>query len=1165
MMRKWEGEGSAPIAPASSSRDEGSGRNYEVFLNFRGSDTRSTIVDCLYKDMICAGIRAFKDSEELQFGEKIEGGLLQAINDSRIYIPIFSKDYASSKWCLYELARIVELSRDNDEKVILPIFYDVDVDDVKLKTDLYKDAFQKHKNDSGEDLAKQWEEALREVTKISGRKLKDHGLYELMNLIVKEVSSLLWTRRTNVPTHLVGIKDRTDEIMKQLDLEAFDVRFIVIYGMGGIGKTTLAEAVFKQISPQFQRYCCFLKDVRTHDIINLQKKLLSDIFHLSCRNLYFIDEGADMIKMRFHDKKVLIVLDDIDNRDQIMRLAGEPNWFGGGSRIIITTRNIEFLVKEGEDANVLASISGQFSFYNMPEMNSHDAFQLFCERALGCAEPPTDYMDIANKLINTLGGLPLALDVVGSTLRGKCRRTWEDALCKLKKVMNEDVKKKLMISYEALELNQQQIYLDIACFCFNKEKTVVVRYWDAIFGYPTEIEVNILKHMSLIKISSDGKLWMHDQLKDLGRNIVHPKSGEIHLRGSRLWSPKDAFCVVQTETGTKDIVALNLGTPDPNKMYRFKHKQFEGLVNLRFLQLDHGNFEGDFKNVFFELRWLSWSNCPSKFRATNFGLKNLTILMLSGNNVTENWGGWCQIMVAKQLKILQLEDCPFLRKTPKFSILSQLEKLILRCLRLRKIDKSIGNLQHLDYLEIKSKAIESPPESIGGLKSLTVLRIEQTPSMKPHSIGNLAKVKPLILPRKELQKLPDSIGQLDSLLELDVRYLKISELPHSIGNLERLKVLRIRNSYLEKLPDSIGRLQSLVKLDLSDSRIRSLPDCIGNLKKLKVLNLNDNCISEFPKTIGMLENLEELDACSEHLVGQIPSEIGALSSLKYLYLCKGRFSGLPTTINQLKNLQMLSLLFCDSIQQLPELPKSLNFLSLISDSLTTIPDCSNLTNLVDLMIIGYSIEEPNTQGIVRLPTPKRMALRVGKMTLPPTNFNSLSQLQSLSINYAEPQSPIGLPSSLQDLWLCDVQSPIDWSVFSNLGNLSKLSINGYSPGEIRFKVLGELQKFNELRMFDCPLLKTLPVLPCLKEIQCLSLIQLPQLIEIQGLGELKLLQNLSIWYCNSIKRLNKSDLSNLQNLKRLRFWGCKSLERVLGVPKSCRLTVDDCPRFNRDG
>ncbi|KAL3739316.1 hypothetical protein ACJRO7_020688 [Eucalyptus globulus] len=1158
MKRKREGEGAALTASASSSCDDGSRKVYEVFLNFRGPDTRLTIVDCLYNDLIRAGIRAFKDDEELRFGKKIEGGLLQAINDSRIYIPIFSKDYASSKWCLRELALIVELSRDNDEKVILPIFYDVDVDDVKLKTNLYKDAFQKHKNDSGEDLTKQWEEALRDVTRISGKKLKDYGLYKLTNLMVEEVSNLLWTRQTDMSNHLVGIKDRMDHIMKLLDVGAFDVRFIVIHGMGGIGKTTLAEAVFRQIYPQFWDHCCFLKDVRTHDIIGLQKKLLFDVLNLSCTNPFFIDE---VIKTRFLGKKVLVVLDDIDNWDQIMRLAGEPNWFGGGSRIIITTRNIEFLVKECEDDNLPISNSGQFSFYDMMEMNSHDALQLFCERALGCAKPPPSYMDITEKLVDVLGGLPLALDVVGSTLRGKCRRTWEVALCKLKKVMNEDVKKKLMISYEALEFNQRQIFLDIACFCFNKEKTTAVKYWDAIFGYPTESEVNILKRMSLIKISYDNKLWMHDQLRDLGRSIVHPESGEIHMKGSRLWSPKDAFRVVQTEMGTKDIVALNLGTPSPNKTYRFKRNQFMGLVNLRFLQLDHGNFKGDFKNVFFNLTWLSWSNCPSKFRASNFGLKNLTILMLSGNNVTEDWGGWCQIMVAEQLKILQLEDCPFLRKMPKFTTISQLEKLILRCVRLRKIDKSIGNLQHLDYLEIKSKAIESPPESIRGLKSLIVLRIDRTPSMKPHSIGNLAKVKSLILPCKELQKLPDSIGQLDSLLELDVRYLKISELPHSIGNLQRLKVLCIRNSYLEKLPDSIGRLQSLVELDLSHSRIESLPDCIGNLKKLKVLNLNHSCISELPKTIGMLENLEKLYACSEHM-GEIPSEIGALSSLNYLDLSRGRFSGLPTTINQLTNLRTLWLRLCDSIQQLPELPKSLKFLTLTSNSLTTIPDCSNLTNLVNLQITGYSIEEPNTEGIVRLPALKRMTLRIGKMALPPTDFSSLSHLQSLDINYAEPQSLIGLPSSLEDLWLRDVQSPIDWSVFSNLENLLKLSICGYSLSEIRFKVLGELRKFNGLRMVDCPLLKTLPVLPCLKQIQ---LGRLPLLTEIQGLGELKSLQDLDIWGCNSIKSLNESDLSNLQNLKTLGFRRCESLERVLGVPKSCQLEVDDCPRFNRDG
>ncbi|KAF8034077.1 hypothetical protein BT93_C0378 [Corymbia citriodora subsp. variegata] len=1053
MKRKWEGEETETAAPTSKSCDDGLGRGYEVFLSFRGLDTRLTIADCLYEAMIHAGIHAFKDDPELRIGEKIGGSLLQAINHSRIYIPIFSKNYASSKWCLRELAHMVECirkrSRDENEKVILPIFFDVDADDVKLKTELYQKALQKHESDSGKNLAKQWEEALREVARIKGWNLKDHGLHKLTNLMVQEVSSLLWTRRTDAPDCFVGLKDRKDEIMKLLDQGTSDVQYIVIHGMGGIGKTSLAEVVFRQISPQFQGRCCFLKDVRTHDILDLQKELLNDILNLNCINLYGINEGADMIKRRLRNKEVLIVLDDIDKLNQIEKLAGEPIWFSGGSRIIITTRNIDFLVTEGQDDKVPASRFGKISFYEMPEMDLEDALRLFCEHALGCAKPPPDYLGISCELIYALGRLPLALEVIGSTLRGKCKSTWEDILQQLKKVMNQDVKNKLMISYEELHPIQQQIYLDIACFFINQEKATAIKYWDAVFRYPTEIEVKILARMSLIKIVDNDKLWMHDQLRDLGRDIVHPESCKNHLSGSRLWSPKDAFHVVQRKK------------------------------------------------------------------------------------------------VAKQLKVLKLVDCTSLRKTPEFSAISRLERLILiGCTKLSVIDESIGNLQHLDHLEIEDTIVESLPESICGLKSVSKLSIRKC---------------------CYFEKLPDSIGQLESLLELHIHCSRIRELPHSIGCLERLKVLCIMTSRLEKLPDSIGRLQSLHQLDVSSSCIMKLPDCIGNLKKLKEVNMDNTCITELPKTIGMVENLEELTAAiCDHLEGEIPSEIGALSSLRILDLSCGHFSRLPTTINQLTNLQELRLFRCDWIQQLPELPQSLTILHFSLESLTTIPNLSNLTNLVDLDICGTPVQEPNIEWLVKLRALRKLALVVLEMTLPPTNLSSLSHLRELEIGCTGQRSLTGLPSNLRCLTLANVQSPIDCSFFSNLDNLSELKLHEYQLGEIQFDVLGKLTKLNALTMWECPLLKTLPIVPFFKDIRNLNLNRLPQLTEIQGLEELKSLQRLSICWCNSIKRLTESTLSNLQNLNILNFISCELLESVPDVPhakSSCHLIIKHCPRL----
>lgn len=167
---------------AGASGDNPLGVEYQVFLSFRGPDTRRGFTNTLCHGMTDAGIRVFMDDEELRPGERISQELLQAINNSKIYMPIFSKNYASSHWCLRELAKMVEniseSEEDGDKKVMLPIFYDVKPDDMKLKTALYSEAIsnleQQKKNKFNPKEVEKWGRALREVDDTKGWELENY-------------------------------------------------------------------------------------------------------------------------------------------------------------------------------------------------------------------------------------------------------------------------------------------------------------------------------------------------------------------------------------------------------------------------------------------------------------------------------------------------------------------------------------------------------------------------------------------------------------------------------------------------------------------------------------------------------------------------------------------------------------------------------------------------------------------------------------------------------------------------------------------------------------------------------------------------------------------------------------------------------------------------------
>ncbi|XP_030468236.1 TMV resistance protein N-like [Syzygium oleosum] len=1178
------------------------GGKYQVFLSFRGPDTRYGFTDFLYHGLVDAGVHVFRDDDELRFGEVIGENLLCAIDDSIIYISIFSQTYASSKWCLRELVHMVEsVSKSKGKKSIFPIFFNVEPEDVKLKTPHYREAFLKHEKEFPNEV-QAWREALAEADEIKGWIVKkDQSQATTVKLIVEKVLEKLEIKQKPVTEYLVGLDDRVKDLTELLDVNHRDVRLIVIYGMGGIGKTTVAKVIFNNLSSHFGKCCSFLEDVRESSsnkegIAQLQKKLVSDIVGSeSAEKLRDIEQGMRRIGEILCTKKVLVVLDDVDNKEHIRELTGNSS-LHSGSRLIITTRSTSILKVEGFKGEILP--------YEMLKMNDGLALQLFCRHAFGKDFPSDDYHGISSEIISSMGGLPLAIKVTGSLLNRKDKAFWEETMVRLKNVPEKAILEKLKISYDDLDEYQKQIFLDIACFFLNETKTDAIYMWADCQSYP-ERGIDVLTSRCLVKILDNDKFWMHDQLIDLGRQIVRQESPSDLGKQSRLWIAKEALEIIRTREEKDKVQALEIdGLYDSIEI---KNEEFQRLQNLRCLKLCEGTYTGDFAECRSKLRWISWHPPRQGFGAYNMYLVHLVVFKLGMNDFTNDSKAWDLIKRAQNLKVLSLTKCDGITTIPDFSKCLGLERLTLaRCNRLKRIQNFIGDLQSLIELEIEGcMDLTNLPDEVGALVKLKRFSLRRCCKLRelPNSLGNLTSLVELDLSRTGIAKIPNSIKRLVKLESFLMENMRISDLPNSIGNLKSLRVLRLSKefSYSEhhvwQFPSGINILENLGELDLfgCDEMNGEIPDGIGELSK--EFTYSEHHVWQLPSGINILENLEELDFSGrDEMIGEIPVGIGELSSLRILNLERTRICGIPRTINMLHHLQTLNLRDCHGIQELPELPKSLTCLLLRSESLLSVPNLSNLTNLVELLLSDGSrntgksnlIRGCNIRWIGMLSRLKKLELNLLKV-LAPQELASLSHLEELTLSDLNQETLMQLPSSLLKL---------DLKVFSfswaelhpsylRLSNLSTLELY---YGEVEDIPLNGLPRLENLTVDSCKLLQNLSIpmesrmlrqacvssCPDLVEIkfaglseslECLNISMCESLSRIDGLSYLKKLEDLAIRKCNALT--NVEGVNELESLKWLVVEECMSLRRLIdktspNIPDDCLVTVQGCGDFIKD-
>jgi hypothetical protein len=346
--------------------------------------------------------------------------------------------------------------------------------------------------------------------------------------------------RLNVARHPIGINYRVDRVKDLLNFGTSNVRIVGIYGMGGIGKTTIAKAVYNQICYEFEGSSCLLniKEIseQPNGLVRLQEQLLCDILKMKTLKIDNVDRGINLIQKRIHGKRVLVVLDDVDDMEQLYALVGNLELFGPGSRVIATTRDEHMLIKLG--------VHGK---YKVEKMGEDESLQLFSLNAFGMHHPKEDYLELSIGAVKYCGGLPLALEVLGSCLLEKSVGEWKSELEKLQKFPHHKIQKILRASLKSLDTSTMDVFLDIACFFIGMDEEYVIKILYGC-GFFLVRDITILAQRSLVTIDPFNRLRMHDLIRDMGREIIREKSPNLPGERSRLWFHEDVLNVLRRHT-----------------------------------------------------------------------------------------------------------------------------------------------------------------------------------------------------------------------------------------------------------------------------------------------------------------------------------------------------------------------------------------------------------------------------------------------------------------------------------------------------------------------------------------------------------------------------------------------------------------------------------------
>ncbi|KAG2272876.1 hypothetical protein Bca4012_075156 [Brassica carinata] len=936
---------------------------HHVFPSFHGKDVRRGFLTYLLKEFREKAIDVFIDND-IERSKLIGPELTEAIRGSLIALVLITRNYASSTWCLNELVEIMTCWEE-DKQTVEVIFYEVDPSDVRKQKGDFGAVFEKTCAEKSTEEVERWRQALQIVAQLAGyhtSKYDDDAV--MIETIVTDISNKFNDSTTsNDSNSLVGIGTHIKEIESLLSLESDEVRMVGIWGPSGIGKTTIASALYKELSCKFT-HAAFIESIEGkfeqnyRDAyafkLHLQEQLLSKTLNQKGLKV----DHLGVAKARLKDKKVLIVLDDVDDLKQLEAMTDQTCWFGPQSRIIITTKDKKLLV-----AHEINHI------YQVGFPSTSEALKILCLSAFRQNSPSSGFEDMAIEVTRLAGRLPLGLCVFGAYLRGLSRDHWINALPRLRTSLDGEIGKVLRVSYEALCEEDQGLFLHIACFFKGESINDMV---DCLAESRLNVDHGLQILVDKCFISIHGwrrQLVVHNLLEQLAKDIVRKQSDDPGKR-QFLVDAQDICYVLEENAGTETIRGIDFDLSEVKRDLIIDERAFEGMSSLQFLRFKKRGLYNNTKLLLprglkfkvRKLRLLEWDQFPLTCFPREFQLRCLVKLIMVSSRLEKLWEGPIPLPC---LNLMELSYSKYLKELPDLSNATNLKKLIAVCcsslseissigkstslqeLHLPVCDKlivipsSIGNAINLNTLNVRAcYGVVDLPSSIWSLKKLRKLfligsKIRLGPQLRsfpdiscditefsmtdteieefPSSIMAFSCLRDLCVNAKRLEVFPDVP---DTIENLELNNARIEEIPPSIQNLSRLTYLRMhRCKKLKVLPTNVN-LQSLSLLFLSScTQLRTFPEISTSIS---ILDLSDTAIEEVPSSIWSWPHLRELvleDCRSLRVFHSFPDNLEELDS-DLSYTGTDFSGGDSETVLPLR----INLKGCKSLVSLPHIP-----------------------------------------------------------------------------------------------------------------------------------------------------------------------------------------------------------------------------------------------------